>query len=48
MLDKIDALSEYMRSKGKIYKDHYATILAWDRKNKKDKPEQQNKFAGAK
>lgn len=33
--DRINALSEYMRSKGRRYKDHYATILAWDRKDKK-------------
>jgi hypothetical protein len=31
--DKINTLSEYMRSKGKKYKDHYATILAWARRD---------------
>lgn len=39
--DRIDSLSEYMRSKGKQYKDHYATILSWARKEErenKDKP----------
>ena len=39
--DRIDSLSEYMRSKGKTYKDHYATILSWARKEErenKDKP----------
>ncbi len=30
---KIETLSEYMESKGKKYKSHYATILTWDRKN---------------
>ncbi len=30
---KIEALSEYMASKGKKYTNHYATILAWERKN---------------
>ena len=35
--EKISALSEYMSSKGKKYKSHYATILMWSRK---DKPEE--------
>ena len=30
--DRIEALSVYMRSRGKTYKDHYATILNWARK----------------
>ena len=34
--DRIDSLSEYMRSKGKQYKDHYATILSWARKEERD------------
>lgn len=38
---RIEALSEYMRSKGKTYKDHYATILSWARKEQKDKPPEQ-------
>ena len=33
--DKIDSLSEYIASKGKRYKSHYATILSWDRKDRK-------------
>ena len=40
-MERIEALSEYMRSKGKTYKDHYATILSWARKEErenKDKP----------
>ena len=39
--DRIDNLSEYMASKGKRYKSHYATILAWARKENKSetKPE---------
>ena len=39
--DRIDELSEYMSSKGKTYKDHYATILSWARRKQKeqaDKP----------
>lgn len=38
---RIEALSEYMRSKGKTYKDHYATILSWARKEQRDKPPEQ-------
>lgn len=30
---RIEALSEYIASKGKKYKSHYATILTWERKN---------------
>lgn len=39
--DKIEELSLYIKSQGKEkkYKDHYATILTWDRKNKKKSPE---------
>lgn len=33
--NKIENLSEYLASKGKKYANHYATILAWDRKNPK-------------
>lgn len=36
--DRIEALSVYMRSKGKTYKDHYATILSWARKEEREKP----------
>ena len=32
--EMIEQLSEYMASKGKHYKSHYATILAWCRKRK--------------
>lgn len=35
---RIESLSEYMKSKGKRYKDHYATILAWARKDEKENP----------
>jgi len=35
---RIDRLSEYMKSTGKSYKDHLATIRAWARKDK-DKPQ---------
>lgn len=34
--DKIEALSLYMQSQGKTYKDHYATVLAWDRRDVKE------------
>ena len=30
--ERIEALSEYMSSKGKQYKSHYATILSWERR----------------
>lgn len=32
--DKVEGLSRYIASHGKRYKNHYATILAWDRNNK--------------
>ena len=38
--EKIEALSEYMKSKGKKYSSHYATILTWARRDDKDKPQQ--------
>lgn len=38
--DRIEALSAYMRSRGKTYKDHYATILNWARKEQKEKDSQ--------
>jgi len=34
---RIENLSSYVASKGKKYKSHYATILTWERKNKKSK-----------
>lgn len=37
--EKIDRLSVYMKSKGKRYKSHYATILTWARKE--EKPQQE-------
>ena len=36
LLNEIDTLSVYIASKGKKYKSHYATILNWDRKNKRE------------
>lgn len=33
--EKIDVLSEYMSSTGKSYKNHYATLLVWDRRDNK-------------
>ena len=38
--ERIDNLSIYMKAKGKQYKNHYATILSWARKEQKDKPQQ--------
>lgn len=35
--DKIEVLSGYIASSGKKYSSHYATILTWDRKDKRDK-----------
>lgn len=37
-IDYIERLSEYLASKGKKYKSHYATILSWSRKDDKEKP----------
>lgn len=37
--DRVERLSEYMKSKGKRYKSHYATILTWARKDADKKPE---------
>ena len=39
LLHYIEQLSSYMKSKGKRYKSHYATILNWSRKENKDLPE---------
>lgn len=39
---KINELSEYLASKGKKYKNHYATILVWERLEKKKSPKQDN------
>lgn len=36
--DRIETLSSYMASKGVKYKNHYATILTWARKEEKNKP----------
>lgn len=36
--DRIENLNLYKGSKGKKYKDDYLTILAWERKNKKNAP----------
>lgn len=41
---KIDNLSEYIASKGKKYKSHYATILVWDRKNNGGKPSEEKEY----
>lgn len=44
--ERIDRLSEYIESKGAKYKNHLATIRAWDRRDKEkhtSQPEQQKK-----
>lgn len=41
--EKIETLNEYKGSKGKKYADDYLTILSWDRKDKKSKPNQPNR-----
>lgn len=39
--EKIEELSAYLKNTDRKYKSHYATILSWDRRAKKDKkPEQ--------
>lgn len=45
LLPYIEKLSSYMESKGKKYKSHYATILNWTRRDKKEEnlPEWFNK-----
>ena len=43
-LSQIENLSSYMASIGKKYKDHYATILNWDRREKQQ--EEKNKYKG--
>lgn len=35
---EIEALSAYMQSKGKRYRDHYATLLSWLKKDCQDAP----------
>jgi len=36
----IENLSAYKESKGKVYKNDYATILTWDRNDNRDRPKQ--------
>lgn len=35
--ERVERLSEYIQSKGKRYKSHYATILSWGRKDEERK-----------
>lgn len=35
--EKIERLSQYIASKGKRYKSHYATILTWEKKDERNK-----------
>lgn len=44
--DKIDNLSMYMKSKGTLYRDHYATIMKWAREDaNKQKEQPKNTYA---
>ena len=43
-LSQIENLSSYMASTGKRYKDHYATIKNWDRRDKQK--EEEDKYKG--
>lgn len=38
---RIENLSQYMKSKGRRYKNHYATMLAWARKETKENDEKE-------
>jgi hypothetical protein len=40
----VEELSSYMRSKGKSYKDHYATLINWIKRNAEKKPKNENPF----
>ena len=42
-LSQIENLSSYMASTGKRYKDHYATILNWERRDKQKQEEDKYK-----
>jgi len=42
--DLVERLSEYMQSKGKKYKSHYATILSWYRKDRSASVNQKEPF----
>ena len=41
----IENLNNYLGSTGKKYKSHYHTILSWARKNKKDEPIIESRYA---
>lgn len=41
--EKVENLSTYLKQTGRRYKSHYATILAWDRKDQKNKPKDKPK-----
>jgi len=43
-LNKIESLSVYIKSKWDKYKDHYATIIARERKNKPPEPQTQEDY----
>jgi len=44
--DRIENLSLYKKSKGKKYKDDYATILTWERRDQKEKGGQGGTYKG--
>ena len=42
--DMIENLSAYMRSKGKVYGDHYATMMKWKREDAEKKRQQADTY----
>jgi len=46
-INRIENLSSYLASKNKKYKSHYATILNWSRKETKNEPTTNSKYAFA-
>ena len=45
--DRLEALSLYMKSKGKRYKDHYATVLVWERRKERMRGGQGGAYRGS-
>lgn len=45
--DRLEALSLYMKSTGKSYKDHYATVLNWERREEKMRRGQGGAYRGS-
>jgi len=44
--ERIERLSGYLRQTGKRYKDHYATILNWARRESASQPQSEFDFGG--